>query len=162
MKTVWLLHIESVETRYTGQWRRHLRQQLEHAAADRDADARIIDIDGDMPDQVPTQGAFLDFAGTNVFKSTQIAEVARRFQRGLVQAGDVFVVTDAWHPGVHQIRYMSELLKVPVRIIGLWHAGSYDPQDFLGRISNRRWSRSMERALFDAYDLNVFATRYHV
>jgi glycosyltransferase involved in cell wall biosynthesis len=88
--------------------------------------------------------------------------VAELFNSGRVQSGDVFLVTDAWHPGVHQTRYMSQLLEVPVRIIGLWHAGSYDPNDFLGRIARRQWARSMERALLDAYDLNVFATRYHV
>lgn len=161
---VWVLHIESHEQRYTGQWRRHLREQLEHAAADRDVAARVIDIDGDMPEQTPTEGAFLDFAGTNVFKSTQIADVARRFKQGEVQADDVFVFTDAWHPGVHQVRYMSALCEVPVRIVGLWHAGHYDPNDFLGRIAlkDAPWARAMERALFEAYDVSAFATQAHI
>ncbi|MGW5840010.1 hypothetical protein ACWFZ6_18565 [Methylorubrum extorquens] len=164
MKNIWLLHIESVETRYTGQWRRHLREQLEHAAADRDIAARVIDVDGDLPDQIPTKGAFLDFAATNIFKSTQVAELARRFRRGEVKPNDVLVFTDAWHPGVHQLRYMSALLPIPVCIVGLWHAGHYDPNDFLGRIGPQHvpWAKDMERALFKAYDVNAFATQAHI
>lgn len=163
MKSIWLLHIESHEQRYTAQWRRYLREQLEHAAADRGVDARVVEIDGELPDQTPTEGAFLDFAGTNVFKSTQLAEVARRFTRGEVQADDVFVFTDAWHPGVHQVRYMSALLGKPVRIVGLWHAGHYAPNDFLGRVQlkDAPWARAMERALFEAYDVSAFATQAH-
>jgi hypothetical protein len=164
MKSIWLLHIESHEQRYTAQWRRYLREQLERAATDRGIDARVIEIDGELPDQIPTEGAFLDFAGTNIFKSTQIAEVARRFQLNEVQADDVFVFADAWHPGVHQVRYMSALLDKPVRIVGLWHAGHYDPNDFLGRIQLKDgpWARAMERALFEAYDVSAFATQAHI
>jgi hypothetical protein len=164
VKNVWLLPIEAHEQRYTEQWRRYLPEQLAHAAEDRSVDARVHVVTGEMPDQKLIAGAFLDFAGTNVFKSTQIAEVARRFQRGEVQPGDAFLISDAWHPGVHQIRYMSALLNVPVRIIGLWHAGHYDPNDFLGRIDHKDalWAEAMERALFEAYDVSVFATQYHI
>lgn len=164
MKNVWLLPIEAHEQRYTEQWRRHLPEQLCRAAEDRGIDVRVHIVPGEMPDQQPTAGAFLDFAGTNVFKSTQIAEVARRFQRNEVQPDDVFLFTDAWHPGVHQVRYMSALCGVPVRIVGLWHAGHYDPNDFLGRIKveDAPWARAMERALFEAYDVSAFATQAHI
>lgn len=164
MKNVWLLPIEAHEQRYTEQWRRHLPEQLCRAAEDRGVEVRLNVIAGEMPDQQPVAGAFLDFAGTNVFKSTQIAEVARRFQRGEVQPGDVFLFTDAWHPGVHQVRYMSALCKVPVRTVGLWHAGHYDPNDFLGRIDHvdQPWAEAMERALFQAYDVSAFATQAHI
>ncbi|MGC5777601.1 hypothetical protein [Methylobacterium sp. NFXW15] len=161
---VWLLPIEGHEQRYTNQWRQHLPRQLEHAAADRGVDARVIEVDGDLPVQVPTEGAFLDFAGTNVFKGTQIARVAEHFQRDEVQPGDVFLFTDAWHPGVHQVRYMSALLKVPVKTVGLWHAGHYDPHDFLGDIplKDAPWAEAMERALWEAYDISAFATQAHI
>jgi hypothetical protein len=161
---VWLLPIEAHEQRYTEQWRRHLPEQLHRAAEDRGIDVQLHVIGGDMPDQQPGEGKFLDFTGTNIFKSTQIAEVARRFHRREVQAGDVFVFADAWHPGVHQIRYMSALEKVPVRIVGLWHAGHYDPNDFLGRIDlkDQPWAEAMERSLFQAYDVSAFATQAHM
>ncbi|MCF4123865.1 hypothetical protein [Methylobacterium sp. SyP6R] len=161
--TIWILPIEGHEQRYTGQWLHHLPVQLAQAAAARGVPASVIQIEGEIPPPVPLAGAFLDFAGTNIFKSTQIAEVARRFQRGEVQPGDTFLITDAWHPGVHQIRYMSALLRISVRVIGLFHAGHYDPNDFLGRIAPRdvTWAKAMERALFEAYGVSVFATHAH-
>ncbi len=161
--TIWILSIEGNEQRYTGQLRRYLPAQLAKAAAAGGMQVRVIQIEGEMPPPMPLRGAFLDFAGTNIFKSTQIAEVARRFQRGEVMPGDTFLITDAWHPGVHQIRYMSALLHKPVRLLGLFHAGHYDPNDFLGRIApqDARWAKAMERALFEAYDISMFATQAH-
>ena len=40
---------------------------------------------------------------------------------------------------------MAELLGVDISIGGLWHAGSYDPHDFLGRlIGDKPWVRHAE------------------
>ena len=58
---------------------------------------------------------------------------------------------------------MSELLQIPVTIHALWHAGSYDPQDFLGRlIGDAAWVRHSEKAFFEAVDHNYFATDFHI
>jgi hypothetical protein len=58
---------------------------------------------------------------------------------------------------------MSELLQIPVTIHALWHAGSYDPQDFLGRlIGDAPWVRHSEKAFFHAIDHNYFATEFHI
>ena len=71
--------------------------------------------------------------------------------------------TDAWHPGIINLKYMSELLQVPVTTHGLWHAGSYDPQDFLGRlVGNKPWVRNAEKRFYHAFDHNYFATEFHV
>jgi len=44
----------------------------------------------------------------------------------------------------------------------MWHAGSYDPWDFLGRkVSNKEWSLAFERAVFEAADRSYFATEFH-
>jgi hypothetical protein len=58
---------------------------------------------------------------------------------------------------------MSELLGIPVTTHGLWHAGSYDPQDFLGRlIGDKPWVRFAEKSFFEAFDHNHFATQFHI
>jgi glycosyltransferase involved in cell wall biosynthesis len=58
---------------------------------------------------------------------------------------------------------MSELLQIPVTIHALWHAGSYDPQDFLGRlIGPASWVRHAEKSFFSAIDHNYFATDFHI
>jgi hypothetical protein len=57
---------------------------------------------------------------------------------------------------------MSELLGIPVTTHGLWHAGSYDPQDFLGRlVGDKPWVRHAEKSFFHAFDHNYFATQFH-
>jgi hypothetical protein len=58
---------------------------------------------------------------------------------------------------------MSELLQIPVTIHALWHAGSYDPHDFLGRlIGAAPWVRHAEKSFFAAVDHNYFATQFHI
>jgi hypothetical protein len=89
--------------------------------------------------------------------------MGRLFTEGRVREGDHFIFTDAWHPGIINLKYMSELLGIPVTIHALWHAGSYDPQDFLGRlIGDKPWVRHAEKSFFDAVDHNYFATQFHI
>jgi len=89
--------------------------------------------------------------------------MGRLFCSGSVQPGDHFIFTDAWHPGIINLKYMSELLNIPVVTHGLWHAGSYDPQDFLGRlVGNKPWVRHAEKSFFAAFDHNYFATQFHI
>jgi hypothetical protein len=58
---------------------------------------------------------------------------------------------------------MAGLLGIPVTIHALWHAGSYDPQDFLGRlIGDAPWVRHAEKSFFEAVDHNYFATNFHI
>jgi hypothetical protein len=89
--------------------------------------------------------------------------MGRLFCSGAVKPGDHFLFTDAWHPGIINLKYMSELLQIPVTTHGLWHAGSYDPQDFLGRlVGNKPWVRNAEKSFYHAFDHNYFATEFHV
>ena len=110
-----------------------------------------------------TPGAFLNFGGTNIYKARQVEEFSRLFTSGKVRSGDHFIFTDAWHPGIINLKYMSELLGIKVTIHALWHAGSYDPQDFLGRlIGDAPWVRHAEHAFFESIDHNYFATDFHI
>jgi hypothetical protein len=85
------------------------------------------------------------------------------FADGTVQDGDYFLYTDAWNPTVLQLKYMSELLGVKIKIGGMWHAGSYDPADFLGRlIGDAPWVRLAEESMFNVFDHNFFATEFHI
>jgi len=89
--------------------------------------------------------------------------MGRLFCNGSVHPGDHFIFTDAWHPGIINLKYMSELLGIPVTTHGLWHAGSYDPQDFLGRlVGKKKWVRHAEKSFFYAFDHNYFATDFHI
>ncbi len=158
MANVFLIDLESVETRYTGQWKAHVPSLLRKAGHN----VQIISGPTDIPNAT-TPGAFLNFGGTNIYKSAQVEQMGRLFCSGSVVAGDHFIFTDAWHPGIINLKYMSELLQIPVTIHALWHAGSYDPQDFLGRLIGRaKWVRHAEKSFFYAIDHNYFATDFHI
>jgi hypothetical protein len=154
---IWLVDLEAVETRYTKQWKIELPKILKK----NNHTVKIIS-GGESP-QATTPGAFLNFGGTNVYKSKQLEIIGLAFCNGEVQDGDYFLYTDAWNPTVIQLKYMAELLNVKIKIGGMWHAGSYDPQDFLGRlIGDKPWVRMAERSMFECFDHNYFATDFHI
>jgi hypothetical protein len=156
--TIHIVDIEAVDTRYTKQWKEHLPAQLRRATNE---DVKVIS-GGETP-QATTPGAFLNFGGTNVYKSKQLETIGEMFCKGEVNDGDYFLYTDAWNPTVIQLRYMAELLGVDVRVGGLWHAGSYDPHDFLGRlIGDKPWVRHAEMSMYECYDDNFYATDFHI
>ena len=155
--TVYIVDIEAVDTRYTAQWKKHLPLQLRNRTDD------VVIISGGDTPQATTPGAFLNFGGTNVYKSKQLEQIGEMFCNGNIVDGDYFLYTDAWNPTVIQLRYMAELLGVQITIGGMWHAGSYDPQDFLGRlIGDKAWVRNAEKSMFYCYDHNYFATEFHI
>lgn len=154
---IYIVDIESIETRYTKQWKEHLPKQLKKFGFN------VIEVTGGNVPMATTPGAFLNFAGTNNYKSQQMLEISREFAFGNIKDGDYFLYTDAWNPTVIQLKYMAELLNIKIKIGGLWHAGSWDKQDFLGRlIGDKPWVRNAERSMFDCYDDNFFATQFHV
>jgi hypothetical protein len=156
--TIFLVDLEAVETRYTGQWKTHIPRLLEEAGHA----ITVIQGPTDIPNAT-TPGAFLNFGGTNIYKARQVEEIARLFTSGTVVDGDHFLFTDAWHPGIINLKYMAELLNIKIKIHALWHAGSYDPQDFLGRlIGDAPWVRHAEKSFFHAIDHNYFATQFHI
>jgi hypothetical protein len=158
MANVFLIDLEAVSTRYTGEWKLHVPQLLEKAGHN----VQVISGPTDIP-SATTPGAFLNFGGTNIYKAAQVEHMGRLFCNGAVCPGDHFVFTDAWHPGIINLKYMAGLLGIPVTIHALWHAGSYDPQDFLGRlIGDAPWVRNAEASFFHAIDHNYFATDFHI
>jgi len=155
---IYIIDLEAVETRYTAQWKSHVPKILKAQGHQ----VHVISGPEDIP-SATTPGAFLNFGGTNIYKSRQVEEIARLFTAGTIMAGDHFIFTDAWHPSIINLKYMSSLLNIPVKIHALWHAGSYDPQDFLGRlIGNASWVRHAEKSFFHAIDYNYFATNFHI
>src|SRR6056300_881245 len=156
--TIYFVDIEAVDTRYTKQWKDYLPKQLQRATNE-----SVKVISGGETPQATTPGAFLNFGGTNVYKSKQLEQIGEMFCNGTIENGDYFLYTDAWNPTVIQLRYMAELLGVDISIGGLWHAGSYDPADFLGRlIGDKPWVRHAEMSMFECYDDNFFASDFHI
>ena len=156
--TIYIVDIEAVDTRYTKQWKEYLPNQLQTATKN-----EVVVISGGETPRTTSPGAFLNFGGTNVYKSKQLEKIGEMFCKGKIKTGDYFLYTDAWNPTVIQLKYMAELLNVKIRLGGLWHAGSYDPADFLGRlIGDKHWCRYAEKSMFEVYDHNFYATDFHI
>lgn len=161
--TIFIMALEPLDTRYTGQWFTGLPALLNSEIQRAGLAVDVQNIAGEQVESTVTAGAFLNFTATNIWKNTQLNTMAQKFANGEVKAGDHVLFTDAWHTGVQQIKYMSELLDIPVTIHSMWHAGSYDPQDFLGRkIKDKSWSLAFEKSVFYASDFNYFATEFHI
>ena len=154
---IFLVDLESIPTRYTCEWKTHIPQLLR----DNGFDVQVIEGEHTIPEAV-TPGAFLNFGGTNMYKAKQVYHLSYMFTKGHINAGDHIIFTDAWHPGIINVKYMSELLNIPVVMHGLWHAGSYDPNDFLGRlVGDKPWIRHAEQSFIGALDHNWLATQAH-
>lgn len=160
MNTLWIVDLEPLDNRYTKQWQTHIP---ELATKNVGSLYNIVNISGTATAyDKPQKGAFFNFAGTCEYKASQASQIAVLFNEKKVQPGDVFFFTDAWNQTVHSVKYMSELLNIPVKIAGIWHAGWYDPTDILGvQITNREWARTMEESMFHAIDWNFFGTHHN-
>ena len=79
MANVFLVDLESVETRYTGQWKSHVPNLLTKAGHN----VQVISGPTDIPNAT-TPGAFLNFGGTNIYKSAQVEQMGRLFCSGAV------------------------------------------------------------------------------
>lgn len=158
--TIWIFSLEPLESRYTRQWHDHIPSLLKDALGNR---FNINQVDGVQKNTRPTPGAFLNFSDTNYWKSSQLCNFLERYNQGETSLNDHFLFTDAWNPTVIQLKYMGDLLGFNWTFHGMWHAGSYDQHDFLGRmISNTPWVRDAERSFFNAFDYNYFASKFHI
>jgi len=159
--TIFVVPIEQLDQRYSKQWFEDIPKILSDECQLRGLSETVQTIEGqDVPEQT-TKGAFLDFGATNYYKGTQVAAISKLFSAGKVKAGDKFLVTDAWNFAITAIRYMSELMDVPVELHGIFHAGAYDPTDILGTKMGKDWSAHQERAWFYACDASYFGTKFH-
>jgi hypothetical protein len=158
--TIWIFSLEPIETRYTAQWHSHVPALLKNKLGDK---FNVVQVDGVQKNSQLTPGAFLNFSDTNYWKSAQMCAFLEQHNQGKTSPDDHFIFTDAWNPTVIQLKYMSDLLGFNWTLHGLWHAGSYDPQDFLGRlVGNKPWVRHAEKSFFHAIDHNYFATEFHI
>ncbi|MEP0942010.1 MAG: hypothetical protein ABJH63_15320 [Rhizobiaceae bacterium] len=163
MRTLWLFDIEPHEQRYTSEWKAYLSKQLRSAMrGTKSTKWRLRTVSGNKTSGKTSNGAFINFAETNLYKADQVRKFTKFLLNGEVKGGDRLLFTDAWHPGIIQCRYMADLYRVRYDIHSIWHAGSYDKNDLLGQHPlTPRWAMPFERAVFRACSRNYFATEYH-
>ena len=156
--TVYIVDLESIPSRYTCEWKTTVPALIK----DQGHKVEVISGPDDLPNNT-TPGMFLNFSATNIYKAVQVEKFSRLFSDNKIKNGDHFLFTDAWHPGIINLKYMSDLLGIKITIHACWHSGSYDPNDGLGRlIGDAPWVRHAEESFFHAIDHNYFATDFHI
>ena len=161
MNTIYIIPIEPIDQRYTRQWYDNIPKMLQKNIAEQNLDYEVVTVYGAGIEDKTSSGAFLDFGATNVYKASQTEQVSRWFSHGRIKAGDKFLITDAWNFIITPIKYMSDLLEIPVEIHSIWHAGAYDPSDILGYKMQKPWPSHVETSWFHSSDYNYYASESH-
>jgi len=106
-------------------------------------------------------GEFLDVIKTNTFKAEQLQAITRLFTHNLVTKDTVFLFMDGWFPGLEMLAYLRDALKIPFKIAGIFHAGTWDQHDYLTKCGMKPWGQFCERAWFEIMDVIFVATQFH-
>lgn len=141
---IYYLPLEHLDKRYTALMDRQLEREFKKQKK------QFIKIDGDLLTTEIETGAFLDSAGTNYFKFSQLQKVCRLFKEKKIKDGDVFFISDLWFPGIEAIKYMAYFAGITVKIKGFLHAGSFTETDFVRGLED--WAKYVEKGWFKMFD----------
>jgi len=152
---VHLLPIEPLEERYSSDWLRWWPRELEKAGLE------VSVVMGKRLYETLKGGEFLDPIDTHFFKSTQLAELCQAIADGGVGDDDVVLMLDAWNPTVTALGYIRDTIGPSFKIAGVFHAGTWDPHDYLTKTNMSRWANHVELGWFKALDIIFVATEFH-
>lgn len=155
MKNIHLLGLEPIETRYTKEWYEHLGPMLNNGGF------HVIEYDGEQVSQnVLSTSDFLNWTGTNIYKSSQLINFAKNINN--ISDNDIIFISDFWNPCVIQIKYMLTMLGIKAKIVGIAHAGAYDPWDRLAlKTKGDKWISYAEQGIMQCYDKIFVGTQFH-
>lgn len=123
MTNLYIIPIEPLEERYTGEWYKHLPGIFEQEGFN------VVTIDGESLSDTVDVGTFLDMNSTIFYKAAQMQKIARMFREKLIKNNDVFFVSDLEFWGIESLRLMSQINGVSIKIFGFLHAASYTTED---------------------------------
>lgn len=149
---IWLLPIEPFEERYTEQWYRWWPQDLREAGFE-------VALVGGISAGERRGGEFLDPVDTWKWKGEQVAALARVWHE--IDDGDWVLTLDGWGPATTAAAYMRATTANKPMLAAFFHAGSYDPNDFLARCGCRPWALHIENGWMRAVDLVLVGSEYH-
>jgi len=150
---VFYVPIEPLEERYTKQWYVWFPQKFKSYGID------CITIEGEPLTNRVEVGEFLDINSTLAYKSSQLRKIAELFHTKQIVPGDTFYIADLEFWGVESIKYLSVLNKIPVKIFGFMHAGSYDVEDFMNPC--RPFAQYFEQGWFSICEKIFVGSQYH-
>jgi glycosyltransferase involved in cell wall biosynthesis len=153
---LFVIPIEDYDLRYTEQWNRWFPEELR---------ARHIPFEylsvGDALNSTQLGGDVLDPIRTNQYRMDQITRILDELERKNLRDGDIIFFHTLWFPGLEALAYVRAACGVHFRIVGVLHAGSYDPWDFRSRQSMDSWSAPLEESWFSIADRILVASEFH-
>jgi len=153
--TLYFITLEPIEQRYTKQWYFYWKKEFSKYIKN------VIYIDGNYNDDKITNGKFLDINKTNIYKAQQVEKLGNMFNENKIKDNDIFIFCDGWHFGITALKYMLQLNNIKSKIYGYFHAGSYDPYDFLNQAGMKKWAQYNESGWMHALDGIFVATKFH-
>jgi len=151
MERLIFVPIEPLEERYSTQWIKWFREEFKKR------DIQFIEVGDDKPREITT-GQFLDVYDTNLYKLNQLTQIIEYIKLGF--EGTIFFM-DLWFPGIETIAYIRDCAKRMIRVEGILHAGTYDPNDFLAQNGCDIWGADLEKCWLKWVDRVYVATDYH-
>lgn len=88
---------------------------------------------------------------------SELSTIKTYFEIKYITSNDIFVFTNAWDSTISTIKHWSEIYKVPVKLIGFWHTGSFVKSSTEYRPNNDSlWRRKHEYVNMLCLDESLF------
>lgn len=153
MKTIYIIPIEPLEERYTGEWYRFLPSEFMSEGWN------VVQIDGTPTTDAIETGSFLDINSTIHYKAGQMQKISELFRKKQIKEGDVFFISDLEFWGIESLRMLSQINGVPIKIYGFLHAASYTKEDAFAVAAD--YQKYTEIGWLKAVDGVFVGTHYH-
>lgn len=153
MKTLYIVPIEPLEERYTGEWYRYLPKRFAEYGVN------VVQIDGTPTTNVIETGSFLDINSTIHYKAGQMQNISELFRKKQVKDDDIFFISDLEFWGIESLRMLSQINNVKIKIYGFLHAASYTIEDAFAVAAD--YQKYTELGWFKAVDGIFVGTDYH-
>lgn len=153
MNTIYIVPIEPLEERYTGEWYRFLPSEFMSEGWN------VVQIDGTPTTDAIETGSFLDINSTIHYKAGQMQKISELFRKKQIKEGDVFFISDLEFWGIESLRMLSQINGVPIKIYGFLHAASYTKEDAFAVAAD--YQKYTEIGWLKAVDGIFVGTHYH-
>lgn len=152
---LYLIPIESYDNRYSKQWNQWFPRYLKSTRIPHQV------VWGKTKVTELNQKEVLDIYGTHLYKFNQLSQLVTFLKKGDIKANDVLFFHTLWFTGVDSLQYIRQSLGIEFKIVGILHAGSYDPWDFRTRLGMKPWALHLERAWLTFIDRIFVASEFH-
>lgn len=110
----------------------------------------FVRIDGTRLGVTIKDGVVLDACGRSYYAMSQVMQLVKLINCGIITDDDIIYVEDFWHPGIESIFYIRQLRGMKFKIGTFIHAQSVDDTDFAWNM--RDWMRPIEQGFGNQYD----------